>query len=169
MSRENHRATREIVSRWLSMWWENATCSVVSIWCHRAGVKKLIIWVSGRYFFVLCAVICSGGWRSTKPLISQGCYSLDLHYRSPRGCSGFAQSLRSFAGSLTARRGALAKRGIIKESRGPEGRYSVLGVRPRESKLSTACSPKRNQHRFCDANSLIINVCGERGSGIILL
>lgn len=43
------------------------------------------------------------------------------------------------------------------ESRGPEGRYSVLGVWPRESKLSTACSPKRNQHRFCDADSLIIN------------
>ena len=36
--------------------------------------------------------------------------------------------------------------------------YALLfcGVRPRESKLSTAWSPKRNQHRVCDADSLII-------------
>ena len=52
--------------------------------------------------------------------------------------------------------GALAKMGFIKESRGPEDRYSVLGVRPRESKLSTAWFPKRDQHRVCDADSLII-------------
>ena len=70
-----------------------------------------------------------------------------------RRAEGISHASRAF--SLTARRGALAKRGIIKESRGPEGRYSVLGVRPRESKLSTAWPPKRNQHRVCDADSLI--------------
>ena len=34
--------------------------------------------------------------------------------------------------------------------------FLFCGVRPRESKLSTAWPPKRNQHRVCDADSLII-------------
>ena len=41
--------------------------------------------------------------------------------------SEFAQSLRSFAGSLSARRGGPAKLWCIKELRGSESRYSVLG------------------------------------------
>ena len=57
-----------------------------------------------------------------------------------------------------------------RSSRGPLQRWDLsrsraarratipfCGVRPRESKLSTAWPPKRNQHRLCDADSLIIS------------
>ena len=59
--------------------WKNKTCSVRSNWCHRAGVKILIVWVSRRYIFVLCAVICSGGWNSNKSS------ALQLGHPSTRG------------------------------------------------------------------------------------
>ena len=54
----NHRAVRIIVNRWLPNIYKIATCSVRPNWCHRARTEMLIIWLSGVYIYVLCAVIC---------------------------------------------------------------------------------------------------------------
>ena len=73
--------------------------------------------------------------------------------------SEFAQSLCSFAGSLPARRGGPCK--TVVPSRSCAARRAAIafcGPGPFESKLSPAWPPKRNQNRFRDADSLIMNV-----------
>ena len=93
---------------------------------------------------------------------------------------GFAQSLRSFAGSLSARRGALARIPLSQGFRRARGAPTSLpacgvelqsndyqGVTLPEAAISFLSNPfrkrafvgaaqKRNQHRLCDADSLII-------------
>ena len=54
--------------------------------------------------------------------------------------------------------GALQNCGASRSCAARRAAIPFWGSRPRESKLSTAWPPKRNQHRFCDADSLIMNV-----------
>ena len=161
--------------------WKNKTCSVRSNWCHRAGVKILIVWVSRRYIFVLCAVICSGGWNSNKSS------ALQLGHPSTRGPWDLRSRCKEEWPAYVSRGGndlprpilifvAAKKNGFACRPSLPRGCIDswfqaqtwesmqgfprlcppVLWVMPRESKLSTAWYPKRNQHRVCDADSLII-------------
>ena len=82
-----------------------------------------------------------------------------LPSRSPRGEIGICA-----VASLLCRLPFRSPRGPLQNcvpSRSCAARRAAIpfwGSRPRESKLSTAWPPKRNQHRFCDADSLIMNV-----------
>ena len=82
-----------------------------------------------------------------------------LPSRSPRGEIGICA-----VASLLCRLPSRSPRGPLQNcvpSRSCAARRAAIpfwGSRPRESKLSTAWPPKRNQHRFCDADSLIMNV-----------
>ena len=54
--------------------------------------------------------------------------------------------------------GALQNCGASRSCAARRAAIPFCGPGPCESKLSTAWPPKRNQHRFCDADSLIMNV-----------
>ena len=54
-------------------------------------------------------------------------------------------------------RGPLQRWDLSRSRAARRATIPFCGVRPRESKLSTAWPPKRNQHRLCDADSLIIS------------
>ena len=71
---------------------------------------------------------------------------------------GFAQSLRSFAGSLAARRGGPCKDGIYQGVARPGGPlFRFVGSGLVKASFRRPGPPKRNQHRLCDADSLIIS------------
>ena len=82
-----------------------------------------------------------------------------LSSRSPRGRD---RNLRSRFAPLQApcplAAGALQNCGASRSCADRRAAIAFCGPGPRESKLSTAWPPKRNQHRFCDADSLIMNV-----------
>ena len=82
-----------------------------------------------------------------------------LPSRSPRGEIGIC-AVASLLCRLPSRspRGPLQNCGVSRSCAARRAAIPFWGSRLRESKLSTAWPPKRNQHRFCDADSLIMNV-----------
>ena len=75
--------------------------------------------------------------------------------RSSRGICAVAALLCRLPGRSP--RGPLQRWDLSRSRAARRATIPFCGVRPRESKLSTAWPPKRNQHRLCDADSLIIS------------
>ena len=111
--------------------------------------RKRMVSPAGRHYRAAALIL------DFRPRLGNRCKLCRVPGRSSRGICAVAALLCRLPGRSP--RGPLQRWDLSRSRAARRATIPFCGVRPRESKLSTAWPPKRNQHRLCDADSLIIS------------